>query len=49
MIPFEKVKASDRKLEADDLELPKKTVLRPYEERKAPAEFVSTVEEHQNS
>ena len=43
---FEKVKASKRKLEIDDLELPSESKLSShYEDGKAPVEFISTVEE----
>ena len=41
---FEKVRASKRKF--DDPRPPKTIVSSHYEEREAPVEFVSTVEEH---
>ena len=44
---FEKVRASKRKLEINDLKLPKERKSSShYEEGEAPVEFVSTVEEH---
>ena len=44
---FEKVRASAEKLEVDDPKLPRKRkVPTRYEDGEAPAEFVSTVEEH---
>ena len=44
---FEKVKASKRKPEIDDLELPsERKISSRYEEGEAPVEFASTVEEH---
>ena len=44
---FEKNKASKRKLEINDLELPSVTKISShYEEGEAPVEFASTVEEH---
>ena len=44
---FEKFRTSKRKLEIDDPKPPKKIkVLSYYETEEAPAEFVSTVEEH---
>ena len=44
---FEKVRAPKRKLEINDPKLPKKRkVSSHYEEGEAPAQFVSTVEEH---
>ena len=43
---FEKVKASKRKREIDDLELPsERKISSHYGEGEAPVEFVSTVEE----
>ena len=44
---FEKVRTSTQKLEVNDPKLPKKRkVPSCYEHGEAPAEFVSTVEEH---
>ena len=44
---FEKVNASKRKLEIDDLELPsERKISSHYVEGEAPVEFASTVEEH---
>ena len=44
---FEKSKASKRKLEIDDLELPsERKISSHYVEGEAPVEFASTVEEH---
>ena len=44
---FEKAKASKRKLEIDDLELPsERKISSHYVEGEAPVEFASTVEEH---
>ena len=44
---FEKNKASKRKLEINDLELPSvKKIQSHYEEGEAPVEFASTAEEH---
>ena len=44
---FEKVRASAQKLEVNDPKLPRKRkVPNRYEDGKAPAEFISTVEEH---
>ena len=44
---FEKVRVSARKLEIDDQRLlRKRKFLTHYEEVEAPAEFVSTTEEH---
>ena len=45
-MPPEKPKTPNRKPEADDPEPPKKKALRRYEEGEAPAQSVSTVEEH---
>ena len=44
---FEKVKASKRKLEMDDLELhSERKISSHYEKGEDPVEFASTVEEH---
>ena len=44
---FEKAKASKRKLEIDDLELPsERKISSHYVEGEAPVEFASSVEEH---
>ena len=44
---FEKGKASKRKPEIDDLELPsERKISSHYEEGEAPVEFASTIEEH---
>ena len=44
---FEKSKASKRKLEIDDLELPsERKISSHYVKGEAPVEFASTVEEH---
>ena len=44
---FEKVKASKRKLERDNLELPlERKISSHYEEGEAPIKFAFTVEEH---
>ena len=45
-MPPEKPKTPNQKLEANDPEPPKKKALRRYEEGEAPAQSVSTDEEH---